>query len=101
MMTKKEYAENLLKEFCNEENVEKEDVILNPKKYIFKSSILAVALETLGVLNQYPSLLQYSSSRGGIYSTYIPKCINLNVNDGGIHCLSHREIISMLPDRIM
>lgn len=90
MLTKKEFAEMIIGDFCDSEKIQREDA----HNHIYASSRLAVALEFLGELNK--SEMQYSRTRGGIeYSVPV-------VNEEGIyedlHILSTRDMLNLLPD---
>ena len=47
MMTKREFAEEIVRDFCEEHNIKREDAYA----HIYSSSRLAVALEFLGELS--------------------------------------------------
>ena len=90
MLTKQEFAENIVDEFCKEDGVAREDAHTR----IYASSRLAVALEFLGELSEEEK--EYSSQRAG---TEYQKIV---LNDDGtfneVHFLTTREMLQLLPN---
>lgn len=90
MLTKKEFAEMIIGEFCASENIQREDA----HNHIYASSRLAVALEFMGELNEFE--MQYSRTRGGI--EYSVPIFNLEGVYEDLHILSTRDMLNLLPD---
>lgn len=95
MITKDQFANYIIDNFCEEEKIKRED--LN-ESHIYKSSSLAVAMEHLCLLKDKRSK-DYASYRGGSF-------IELIENSGsegcfsGIAILSTREMLSLLPETL-
>lgn len=86
MMSKRQFAEMVVDDFCRENNVDREKV----SGHIYASSGLAVALEFLGELSKEEQ--EYSIKRGGTAFHYYDREKNEVV------ILSVREILNMLPE---
>lgn len=83
MMTKTQYCEHVIAEFCYKEGISRAELT---DAHVLSSSTLGVAMEHLGLL-QDPEIKSYVSSRGGMHVLGF---------EGG-H-LSTREFIDMLPE---
>lgn len=92
MLTKREFAESIVRNFCEEEGIRREDA----HKHIYKSSRAAVALEFLGELSGIEKT--YSSTRGGTEYRFIVFDENGKYED--LHILSTRELLSLLPEKV-
>lgn len=97
MMTKKEMAECVLRKKLPDIGIPADTPFEELKAYVYTSSTIAVALETLGVITPEndPELYEYAQSRGG--SMFILPSSKTNVN-GDLAMLSVRELIDLLPD---
>lgn len=91
-MTKREFAEAIVDNFCLEENVERQMA----HERIYASSRLAVALEFLGELNENEK--EYSKQRGGI--EYQKVIQNPDGTFNSVHFLTTRDILALLPDKV-
>ena len=92
MMTKKEFAEEIVSRYCKENNIKREDA----HSHIFSSSQLAVALEFLGELKGIEK--RYASERGGTEYSHI--VLNKEGKFEDLHIISTREMLKMLPDTL-
>lgn len=97
MITKTQYANQIVKEFIDQRNLDikgitEEDLVY----YVYQSTSLGVALETLGVLTKekYPEEYEYLSNRGGVFKIAGPD------TDGNVQILTTREFIDLLPDKL-
>ena len=90
MLTKREFAEMIVEDFCKEENIKREDA----HTHICASSRLAVALEYLGELTPFEK--EYSSTRGG--TEYRKIVLDSDGKFDTLHILSTRELLNLLPD---
>ncbi len=94
MLTKREYCEAIVKE-------EMEILGIPERKeahcFIYQSSLLAVALEFLGELDEQEK--EYSSTRGGVIERYLD--FNPDGSFKDVYFLSLREMISLLPDVVV
>lgn len=93
MMTKTQFANKIIDDFCRDEGLNRSKVT-NWGIHVFKSSRLAVALEFLNMINEDDKI--YSKSRGGI--EYI--CAYDRDNNGYVPILSTRELLDLLPDTV-
>lgn len=92
MMTKKQFAKMLIRKYKADNNIDEQTDDKDLVKFIYSSSVLAVALETLGV-EMSKEEAEYTTSRGGVMFTYA----NKDENGLDIGILTAREIIEMLP----
>ena len=90
MLTKREFAEMVVEEFCKEEGIKREDAHTR----ICASSRLAVALEFLGELTPFEK--EYSTTRGG--TEYRKAIFDKDGKFENLHILSTRELLELLPD---
>ena len=90
MLTKKEFAENIVDDFCREEGVKREDAHTR----IYASSRLAVALEFLGELSEEEK--EYSIQRAG--AEYHKIVLNPDGSFKDAHFLTTREMLQLLPE---
>lgn len=90
MLTKREFAEMIVEEFCKSENIERETA----HSYIYASSRLAVALEYLDELDSCEK--EYSETRGG--TEYRKIIFDKDGKFDTLHILSTREMLQLLPD---
>lgn len=90
MLTKREFAESIVENFCLNEQIERQDA----HKRIFASSRLAVALEFLGELTE--NEMEYSRQRVGIEHQKV--ILNSNGTYKDAHFLTTREMLELLPD---
>lgn len=90
MMTKKEFAESIVQEFCKQEGYSRYEAV----SHIYESSRLAVALEFLGELTDLEE--EYSKSRCGTEYRYIVSNEKGEFED--LHILSTRELLNLLSD---
>ena len=88
MITKDQFANYIIDNFCEEEKIKRED--LN-ESHIYKSSSLAVAIEHLCLLKDKRSK-DYASYRGGSF-------VNI-FNDKEVSILSTREMLFLLPETL-
>lgn len=91
MISKKDFAEHIIEEFCKSEKMNPKDLT---ECHILKSSSLAVAMEYLGLI-ETPELKDYAKNRGG---TFILK--TNHPNDGSVRILSTREMMDLLPETL-
>lgn len=87
MITKKQFAESIVRDYCRETGVKEEEL---SGWEILKSSSLAVAMEFLGMLKT-PEQQEYAKNRGGTF---------VLVNSAEFQHLSTREMLGLLPDEI-
>lgn len=92
MMTKKEFAEQIVREFCEHEGIDRKDA----HSYIFSSSRLAVALEFLGELDGIEKI--YAKGRGGTEYRHI--VLDENEQFVDLHIISTRDMLKLLPDSL-
>ena len=90
MISKKQYCELVIEDFCNSEEINREELT---EVDIYKSSCLGVAMEYLGLIKD-PSNLEYISTRAGIADTYV------NADERVINMLTVRDMLSLLPDEV-
>ena len=90
MLTKKEFAESIVEDFCLEDGIAREDAHTR----ICASSRLAVALEFLGELSEEEK--EYSSQRAG--AEYRKTILNDDGTFNDLHFLTTREMLQLLPD---
>ena len=93
MMSKKEFAEEIVRRFCEENKIDRKDA----HNHIYSSSRLAVALEFLGELNQEEK--EYSITRGG--TEYLHSNFDAEKKYIDTHFITTREMIDMLPDSVI
>lgn len=95
ILTKKEYCKMQL-EMRVDPNELTPDLI---RELAMSSTTLGICLEELGYINEieYPDLVEYLSSRGGTFATYIDKSINPSTNEPTVKIMSFREFLSLLP----
>lgn len=89
MLTKKEFAEMIIDEFCESEKIQRADA----HNHIYASSRLAVALEFMGELSTFEQ--EYSRTRGG--TEYRTPVFNEDGTFKDLHILSTRDMLEMLP----
>lgn len=99
MFTKNDYAEYIIKEFAEDNNVTVEYIKNNPDKYVFQSTSLGLALETLGLLEGKNILKRYLSERGGSWLMYVPEKKEYDAG-AKVKQMSTREFFSLLPEAI-
>ena len=87
MITRKQFCEIQIDEFCRDLNIPKEELNDN---YVYRSSTLAVCMEYLGMLKSEEAK-EYTASRGGHMFTYA------NMDTKEVEILSTREFIDLLP----
>lgn len=87
MITKAQYCEILIKDFCEKEGIEEEDI---DDDCLTKSSSLCVALEHSGALNGNEDALDYARERHGVVILY-------RINDE-VLLLTTRELMKLLPE---
>lgn len=92
MMTKKEFAEQIVCEFCENEGIERKDA----HSYIFSSSRLAVALEFLGELEGIEKT--YAQGRGGTEYRHIILDSEGQFED--VHYITTRDMLKLLPESL-
>lgn len=92
MMTKREFAEEIVRDFCEKHNINREDA----HAHIYSSSRLAVALEFLGELSGLER--NYSAERGGTEYRHIVFDENEKFKD--LHVITTRDMLRMLPDTL-
>lgn len=92
MMTKKEFAEEIVRDFCEKHNIKREDA----HAHIYSSSRLAVALEFLEELSGLE--WNYSTERGGTEYRHIVFDENGKFKD--LHVITTRDMLRMLPDTL-
>lgn len=92
MMTKKEFAEQIVREFCEHEGIERKDA----HSYIFSSSRLAVALEFLGELDGIEKT--YAQGRGGTEYRHIILDDEEQFED--VHYITTRDMLKLLPENL-
>jgi len=90
MISKKQYCELVIEDFCRSEEIDREDL---KEGDIYKNSCLGVAMEHLGLIKN-PSNLEYVASRGGVLDIYV------NAEEKVINVLSVRDMLSLLPDEV-
>lgn len=90
MLTKKEFAESIVEEFCESEGIQRKDAHTR----IYASSRLAVALEFLGELSSDEK--KYSQMRGG--TEYQKIVLTEDGKFDTLHILSTRELLQLLPE---
>lgn len=90
MLTKKEFAESIVEEFCESEGIQRKDAHTR----IYASSRLAVALEFLGELSIDEK--KYSQTRGG--TEYRKLALTEDGKFEDLHILSTRELLELLPE---
>lgn len=90
MLTKREFAESIVENFCLDEKIERQDAHTK----IFASSRLAVALEFLGELTEKE--MEYSRMRGGVEQQKV--VLNPDGTFKEMHFLTTREMLELLPD---
>lgn len=90
MISKKQYCELVIEDFCNSEVINREQLT---EGYIYQSSCLGVAMEYLGLIKD-PSNLEYVATRGGVLDTYV------NADEKVINVLSIRDMLSLLPETV-
>jgi hypothetical protein len=89
MITKRDFAEFLIKDFAEKESVDIYDVCAHPEEYVSKSTSCGIALRYLGYIKDEETL-NYLSSRSGIYILSVK----------GNHILSTEEMFDLLPEEI-
>ena len=92
MMTKREFAEEIVRDFCEKYDIKREEA----HAHIYSSSRLAVALEFLGELSGIE--LNYSTERGGTEYRHIVFDENGKFKD--LHVITTRDMLRMLPDTL-
>lgn len=90
MLTKKEFAESIVEEFCESEGIQRKDAHTR----IYTSSRLAVALEFLDELSTDEK--KYSQTRGG--TEYRKLVFTEDGKFEDLHILSTRELLELLPE---
>ena len=90
MISKKQYCELVIEDFCNSEEINREEL---KEGDIYKSSCLGVAMEYLGLIKDQ-SNLEYVVTRGGILDTYV------NAEERVINMLTVRDMLSLLPETV-
>lgn len=90
MLTKKQFAEAMVREFVME-NLDG-DMTLLKESHILSSSSLAVGMEYLGLLKD-PEFQSYAQGRAGVgfFSSFNPTSKELEV-------ISTRDMLELLPD---
>jgi hypothetical protein len=90
MISKKQYCELVIEDFCRSEAINRDQL---KEGDIYKSSCLGVAMEYLGLIKD-PSNLEYIAARGGVLDTYV------NAEEKIINTFSLRDMLSLLPDEV-
>lgn len=90
MITKKQFCEIKIKEYCKDNNISIDEL---EEGMCFTSSTLAVCMEYLGLLKDN-SIKEYVASRGGTMYVYG------NRETGEVAILSIREFINLLPESL-
>lgn len=88
-MTKNEFALSLVLSFANSNKMDVNNV---KEGHIFQSSVLAVAMEQLGML-QSEQNKKYAASRDGILYQNI-----VRQGDFRVETISVRDVLALLPD---
>ena len=90
MISKKQYCELVIEDFCRSEEMNREDL---KEGNVFKSSCLGVAMEYLGLIKDQ-EILEYVATRGGVLDTYA------NAEERVINMLTVRDMLSLLPETV-
>jgi hypothetical protein len=95
MITKKDFAEYLIEEYANSEDISVEEVKNNPALHVCKSTACGLALNYLGLLDNYKIEREYLASRSGTFISVLDK-----ESTNHLKFLSVREMFEMLPETI-
>jgi hypothetical protein len=95
MITKKDFAEYLIEAHAESENLSIDEVKNNPGLHTLKSTSCGLALDYLGLLDNYKVEKEYLESRGGSFITIFNKD-----KEPHLKCLSTREMFELLPETI-
>lgn len=93
ILNKKEFCYMVLAKHCEQENKTIQE--LSPMDALQSTSI-GIAMEYLGLLDEYPDTLEYLSDRGGVVFTFPGKVPGVGQFEPRV--MGMREILSLLPD---
>jgi hypothetical protein len=95
MITKKDFAEYLIEEHADSEEITVDEVKTNPTLHVYKSTSCGLALEYLGLLDGHKGAKEYLANRAGSFISIFGK-----ENESCPKFLSTRDMFSLLPDTL-